>query len=116
MTLVTSVSGPTPWKRIRQTVLGSATKAVDIVSLSQLKSAKYFVSISNETNNRYRRFELNVTNDNSVLRDSVFGRLSSGSMNIEVSMKVNGVNAELEIINNETFDLDVELIRGVLNV
>jgi len=116
MTLTTAVSGPTPWRRLRRVIPGTSTFVVDIAALSQLKAAKYFVSISNEVNSRYNRFELNVTNENSNLRDTISNKFIAGGMNIELTVKVNGVNAELEVINNETFDLDIELIRGVFNV
>ena len=115
MTLVNSIQGPTPWRKFRVTVGGSSTVNVDTIPLSTMKSVKYFISISNEANNRYKSFELNARNHNSDVRDTISNKQRTGVTNVDVEMKIDGSNAVLEFINNETFDLDVELIRGVLN-
>jgi len=115
MTLVNSIQGPTPWRKLKATVSGSSTVNVDTIPLVTMKSVRYFIQLSNDTNMRYKSFEMTANNQNSNLSDTIFNKISEGSMMIEVSMKVDGLNAVLEVINNETFDLDVELIRGVLN-
>jgi len=115
MTLVNSIQGPTPWRKFKATVGGSSTVNIDTIPLSTLRSIRYFLELRNESFNRYKSFEMSAHNQNSVLCDTVYNKISEGSMMIEVSMKVDGSNAVLEIVNNETFDLDVELIRGVLN-
>ena len=115
MTLVAGKNAPSPFKTVTTTISGSSTKEVDTIPLIRMKSVKYFVSLSNSTNTRYKSFELNAVNHNSVVRDTISHKVSTGIMSINVEMKVSGSNAVLEIINNETFDLDVELIKGVLN-
>jgi len=113
--LVNSVQGPTPWRKIKGILPGSTTTNVDTIPLADMKSVKYFVSFSSSANSVYKSFELNARNHNSVIRDTISHKQKTGVMDVDVEMKVDGTNAVLEIINNETFDLDVELIRGVLN-
>jgi len=115
VTLVNSVQGPTPWRKIKITVPGSSTVNVDTIPLATMKAVKYFVSFSNTANGNYKSFELNARNHNSVIRDTISNKQRTGVTDVDVEMKVDGSNAVLEFVNNETFDLDVELIRGVLN-
>ena len=58
------------------TVASSATSVLNTFSASSIRSAKYFVSISDSTNSRFEIVELNVTHDGSDAYISSFGSVT----------------------------------------
>ena len=58
------------------TVASSATSVLNTFSASSVRSAKYFVSISDSTNSRFEIVELNVTHDGSDAYISSFGSVT----------------------------------------
>lgn len=115
MARIDGLVGPSPFRKKKITVGASSTVAIDTLPLSLITGVKYFVAIKNVANAKYRSFEMNVMNANGTLKDIVSSKVISGSLNINVSAAISGTDMELQITNNEVFDLAVEFIRGGIN-
>jgi len=100
---------PSLWAHVSDTVTASATKVVDTVALADFKSIEYFVNVNNDANDKSKSFTLRVVNLNTSLKDSLFGKIGSASMAIDAI--INGGNMDIEITNNEIFDLGVSLTK-----
>jgi len=97
------------WRKKRVTADQSNTTIADIVPLATFKSITYIITIHNVANSKFTTFNLTVLNDGVSIKDALSGKLLSGSINFEINSTTNASNFELEIINNESFDLLVEI-------
>ena len=107
-------SSTTIWERVSDTVSSSSTETVDSVANASFQSLKYIVTAFNDANTTYGSFEFNVLNNNGSYLDTVSHRLRSG-LNIAVNSVNNAGTFELQITNNESFDLNIELAKLVLS-
>jgi hypothetical protein len=90
----------------------SSSKVIDSISLNNFFSIEYKVTIFNETENLARSFSLLVLKSGSNVNDSLFARTGNGDLS--VSVIVNGSSAELQITNNEIFDVNVNYTTIIL--
>lgn len=104
------------WKRLKSTAIGSSTTAVDTIALAKFSTAKYVLSLYNTTEVNFRTVEMNVLNDGTVVRDTLLNKLFNKPMNIKINAELNGSNMELNIENNETFNIEVVVARLSLGV
>ena len=109
---------------VTATVLGSssAPQVVDTWSISDYRSVKYHIQISDATADRYRLIDANVTHDGVTAYISVFGGVDNGDGDgssvydtIEFSADISGGNVRLLGTVNNTNDQSIKLIRRVLN-
>ena len=110
---------------VTATVLGSssAPQVVDTWSISDYRSVKYHIQISDATADRYRLIDANVTHDGVTAYISVFGGVDNGDGDgssvydtIEFSADISGGNVRLLGTVNNTNDQAIKLIRRVINV
>lgn len=104
---------PSPWLRFGSSVTQSSTGVVDSVANTSFQALKYIISVFNEANTSYQSFEYNVLNNNGSYKETRSHRLNAG-INIRVNTNNNAGTFELQIQNNETFDVQVEIGRLVL--
>jgi hypothetical protein len=111
-----SSGGPSSiWDSITANISASSTGVIDTVGNGSFKSLKYIVSVFNGANNSFKTLEIDILNEGSTYKETVFGRLRSGSSDIEVTTVNNAGSMELRLTNNESFDLTVSAGRLVLN-
>ncbi len=101
------------WVRVTDSVTATNNKVIDTVSLTSFTSIKYIISARNKTNNVAKYLELSVNYNQSSLKDTVSAKINGGlSMNVDANS--NAGNLELDITNNESFDIDLEVAKLVL--
>lgn len=98
-----AAAGQTP---IVVNVPSGQTSVLHSTLLSGLNALEYFISVRNADFSKNRSFKMTVTKLDVGLRDTVFAKVGS-SLSYTVSAGVNGANAELNLHNNEAFDLTV---------
>jgi len=98
------------WGKKTDTVLGGATKVVDTVPLANFDRLVYEVDLFDTTSNKTKGFKMRVQNTDAGLNDQVSAK-NGDPISIEIFAKVNGSDCEIELTNNETFDLGVSLVR-----
>lgn len=109
----TGVAGSSIWTKVTGTVSGSSSSVIDTVDLTSFTSIKYIISARNKPNSAAKYLELSVNYNQSSLSDSVSGKINNGlSMNVDANLV--GGNLELDITNNETFDIDLDIAKLVL--
>jgi len=94
-------------------VPASSTKIVDTVPLSKFHRLEYGLQYHDAAGPKTRSLKLVVVKDDTSVDDQVFAK-QGNTINAEVNAKVTGSNFQLEIINNETFSLDLSLARLTL--
>lgn len=101
-------------KTITDTVNGSATKVVDSIALAQLCAIQYWVCLYNETENKYKTFQLFAKKKSSTQVGDILRGKSGGPIDLDVFFNINGVNAELSFVNNESYNVEVDIKKIVL--
>lgn len=103
------------WEKVSSTVPALNTVAVDTLANTEFKSLKYIITTYNETNSAYRSIELSVLNNNGSYRETRSHRLQVGGLSVAIDTFNNAGTFELRITNNESYDVQVEIGRLVLN-
>lgn len=106
-----SGSGAGVWVRITLTIPATTTQVVDTVALSGFISIKYIGTFYNESQNASKALELTVVREGSSLKDSVYSKVSQ--LDVAVDAVVSGSNLNLSVTNNESFPVQVDLIKAV---
>lgn len=101
------------WKKFKKTAVQSATTAVDTIALAKFSTAKYILNLYNIDEVNFRTVEITVLNDGTILRDTLINKMFNKGMNVDINSDLIGSNMELRIINNETFNIEVELARVI---
>jgi hypothetical protein len=96
------------------TIPASSSLAVDTILLSELKSTEYFISVYKQDRTKIRTLNMLVNNINGLLQDAVYARIGN-DIQVEISAEVSGLNAELKIVNLESFDINCSFKRTNLN-
>lgn len=109
----TSVTFSSTWKKATAAVSGSSTIVIDTTALADFSSLKYILSFNNDIEEVTKKYELSIVRKGSTISDSIYARLGS-ALNLAINSNINGSNLELEIINNETFDLSISYAKLVL--
>lgn len=89
-----------------------STKTIDSQDLNSFFSIQYKVTIYKETQNLERTFSLTVLKSGSDVNDQLYARTGNGDLS--VSVVINSGNAELQITNNESFDVNVKYTKLIL--
>lgn len=103
----------TSWEKFDNTVPASTTKVIESVVLSSFHSVDYILTIYNEVEEKTRRLQMTVVREGVTISTSVYGRL--GSMTgISVNGNVNAANLDLEIVNDNGYQVNVSYTRLTL--
>lgn len=103
------------WDRVSSTVNSTSSLVVDSVSNALFQSIKFHVAIFNQANTSYRSFELNVLNNNGNYKETKSNKITGNGPNISISVVNNAGTLELQVTNNESYNLNVEIGRLILN-
>ena len=110
MALIPSKQLGNIWREFAVTVPSGQTIVVDTLPLTNFIGINYLVNLLG--NSRNKSFQLNVTKDNSDVSDVLFS-ICGAQLAVSVNVNNNSGNMELQIINNELFDIDVDFTRLV---
>lgn len=112
-TIINNVLAASVWRKISANVAPSTTSPVDQIPFTDFKSAKYVFSVRDETNNKTSTFEINITNQNGSLNDTLSAKISGG-INFSVNVIPDSGNMKINLINNEPVVLSVIMARLTL--
>lgn len=99
-----------PWVNKTGVITASSTKIVDNFLMSSFHSAKYILTVWNDTQGATRSVEGMVMKFGTSIRETVYAKLHNGAK-IGFDTVVNGGDFELHIENKESYDLNYELYR-----
>lgn len=102
--------GPSLWTNQKIEVPASSSVNTREILLTNFRKIKYVMVFYNST--KTKSLEINVINENGSLRDSVFARL--GSMSIQVDTEINSGKMSVKITNNETVDVITDIAYLIL--
>lgn len=88
------------------------TVAIDSCPLSDFQHAEYIINFTNQTNVNTKSLNLSVKRADSDVEETVYSRL--GSLAVNVTPLINGLNYELQVTNNEAFAIEGTLARALL--
>lgn len=104
-----TVSVDQPLKKVEDAAPSGNTSNSDTVPLAEFISLKYFVAIRNSVSGSVYSFDMRVNNENGVLNTIVSGKV--GIMDVQVNPVVVGSDMELQIVNNETDQIEINIYR-----
>lgn len=112
-TIINNIIASSVWRKISTNAAASSNTSIDQVNISDFKTAKYIISIRDETNNKTTAVEMTIKNENGSLTDSVFAKLSGG-----ISFSLDAVEdagiMKLNLFNNEAVGLAISMARLTL--
>lgn len=97
------------WYRDTSTISIGATVTVDSILLASFHMVRYIIELHNDTATRTKGFELSVVREGGALKDSLYNKLNQ--LNIGVNTVPVSGSMELQLTNNESFPVSVNLIR-----
>jgi len=105
-------SGGAAIPTISATVLPTITQAVDSIALATFRTAKWLVTITDNTNDRILAYEVfgTITNGTTPTHTR-YGVIGDTTISHLVDVVISGINVELTITNNEADDLQIDAIR-----
>lgn len=98
------------WVKIVDVVSGSSTKNVDITQLSNFHSVDYIITIYNDVNDKIVAGNIKVLKISGSIKTQIYGKMGNG-LDIEINPEKFLDEMRLQIINNESFDLTVEIAK-----
>jgi hypothetical protein len=91
----------------------SSSKVIDTIPLIDFKLIEYTFRASNSPNNKTKGLKMIVTKTDSSINDQVFAKIGD-AISFNLNTQINGTDMNLILQNNETFALDLALIRAML--
>ena len=98
------------WAKKEETVLATSSKVVDLLALSSFSKLEYIVEYRDTTSSKTKTLKMAVTNGDTEVCDSVYAK-QGDPMDIAITARRTASNFELEITNNEAFDIDLSFAR-----
>lgn len=98
------------WKDSTDTVPGSSSKVIDSFLASEFYSSSYKITLYNTTQNKSLSFNVEINHDSTDTYDQVYGK-NGTRLNIRINTRISSGSVELEIVNNEIYDLDVGIMK-----
>lgn len=98
-------------QKITDVVQPSQTKIVDAVPESNAQSIEYHINMRKSDNTLVKSIKLLVDRTDSGARDSVWSRI--GQLNINVTAQISSGYFQLQLQNNEAFDVYVSVVRQI---
>ena len=95
------------------TINANETKVIDTIPLASFRILEYTFSAFNMTELKTKGLKMLVKYSETSLNDQVFGRIGD-QINFSLTSLANGLNYELSMTNNESYPLNLTLIRASL--
>ena len=99
------------WSKKERTVSASTTLVVDSIPLARFKKLEYVVNIEEVGGSKSIGFKFPVFNTESGVNHQVYAK-AGDSIDYEIQAKVNGSECEIEVTNNESYSIAVNLVRS----
>jgi len=103
-----------PWgSRKGATIDPTSQKVVESIDLSKFKALKYFIIFFNTDNDITKEMEFTVSKNGSSVFSTVTNRIGIG-MDLAIDAQVNGSSFEMNVTNNENYNLRMSYTRLTL--
>jgi hypothetical protein len=100
------------WTKKTETATASSVTNIDLTSIDNFISLDYIYTIWTDDKTKVRSAYMRVIRTSATdTKDSVHGRLRVGMLNVNVNVNVVAGQAQLQVTNNETFNVNVEVAR-----
>lgn len=103
-------SGTTPLTAV---VTPTSTVSIDALDTTTIRSAKWFVTITNTTTNEVRAFEVYATHRNGANPLHTVYAVIGDAIDHVLDVVIVGVNLELQVTNNEAVNITVDATQVV---
>lgn len=90
---------------VRDTIAANSTKTVDRIPLVAFECLEYSVTYKSDAEDKRKTLKLSLRKDDSTIETQVFAK-TGDVLDVAIDADVVGSDAELQVINNEGFDLD----------
>lgn len=118
MGIINATSAPSaiasPWKVVSTNVSGLSTDNMDSVSNGDFQLLTYHVVVHSGINDFYTSFDLRVLNNGGSYKETITNKIRSGANNFQVNAINNAGTLEVQVINNNAFDVQIDFARLVL--
>ncbi len=89
----------------------SITGIVDSVLIALIRSVKWVITVSDNTNSKYATYEVFGRHNGTVAKHSRYGHQGSLKDLIDIDVTVSGVSMEISITNNHSSAVKVSVLR-----
>ena len=103
--------GALPWTKSEVIVPASSTVVIDTNLLTSFSRLDYILNFKDDPVTVTKSLKLVVQNDSGTLSEIVTERMG-GSIDVDVDVTDDAVDAFVEITNNESFDLTVTFLKS----
>lgn len=104
-----SAGGGGAWVKKKTTVLASTTKTIETIPLANFFGLTYVITMFNDINELTKKLELSIIKKGTDILDSISSKLGSGDLLVD--SVIVGPNLEVQITNNELFEVEVSFAR-----
>lgn len=101
------------WDKELELIPANSTKVIDTLALNSFHSMDHIFSFFNDNEAKTKRIQMTSVREGATINTNVFGR-SGSLLNVQVCTIVNGTDAEVEVVNNNNFDISVSYARLTL--
>lgn len=104
------VGGQSPFQ-ITDTIAASATKVVDTNPVSEYRSVKWIITITDDTNDLVRGMEVVGNHRDGANPEHIIYATFGDKLKTLTEVKISGTDMVLEITNNETVTLQFDILK-----
>lgn len=101
------------WEKFDDVVSASSTKSIDTFKFTDLLKRNYEITVYNSVENKFKTFTMTVSKRNGDVSDTVYNK-DGDVIDYGINAVIVGPNVELQVQNNETYNLDVSFGRLTL--
>lgn len=101
------------WHKKQDSVQAGMTKNVDTIPMSKFNRLEYGLQYNENGGPKTKAVKISVVKDDILVNDQVFAKHGNG-IDVEINAIVTGTNFHLQVINNESFDIDLSFARLIL--
>jgi len=94
----------------KRTIGAGQTLAVDSLPMARFNCLEYFLCYKQSGGPASKTLKVLVLKADNALEDSVHSRIGN-ALGVETNLVVNGLNAELQVVNNEAFAVELVFTR-----
>jgi len=94
----------------QKSVAGNSAEIVDSFDASTWKTAEYTFSFQENLGPKVKSLKVLLSHDDSIVSEQVFAKQGS-PIDLELNTSLNGSNIEVQVVNNESYQVDVSFAR-----
>jgi hypothetical protein len=100
------------WEKITKTIPASTTDVIDTITLTDFSAVKYIICIEMLT--RVVMLDMNLIKDNSVIAETIFGKIGRG-INFDINTNTGAGVMTVNVTNHELNSIYIEFVKYKFN-